>query len=286
MRGSLARAGDHPWKRGARRDVCMRTGAILACVAGGVCASAATADELYRQNPVQSFSGLSSQDARNTGGLGLMYVTADNFPGQAGWTITGLEFWGGYPQVQPGNTQGFMVRFYADAGGAPGAMLSTQDVMAFTETQFYVHPSLNWPGYHYTLTLNQPFAVPGAGQYWVATVAILDFGGGSPEPQWGWVAATTTSPPLAHQSSFGGPFTQQFNDVAFVLNGTAGGGGCYANCDNSTAAPVLNVADFTCFLQRFAAGESYANCDGSTAQPVLNVADFTCFLQRFAAGCP
>jgi outer membrane protein assembly factor BamB len=30
----------------------------------------------------------------------------------------------------------------------------------------------------------------------------------------------------------------------------------------------------------------YANCDGSTAQPVLNVADFTCFLQKFAAGCP
>ncbi len=61
---------------------------------------------------------------------------------------------------------------------------------------------------------------------------------------------------------------------------------CYANCDDSTAAPVLNVADFTCFLQRFAAGESYANCDQSTAAPVLNVADFTCFLQTFAQGCP
>jgi probable HAF family extracellular repeat protein len=60
---------------------------------------------------------------------------------------------------------------------------------------------------------------------------------------------------------------------------------CYANCDGSTAAPVLNVADFTCFLQRFAAGSPQANCDGSTAPPVLNVADFTCFLQRFAGGC-
>jgi murein tripeptide amidase MpaA len=61
---------------------------------------------------------------------------------------------------------------------------------------------------------------------------------------------------------------------------------CYANCDASTAPPVLNVGDFTCFLQRFAAGESYANCDNSTAPPMLNVGDFTCFLQRFAAGCP
>ena len=61
---------------------------------------------------------------------------------------------------------------------------------------------------------------------------------------------------------------------------------CYANCDQSTTPPVLNVADFTCFLQRYAAAEPYANCDNSTTPPVLNVADFTCFLQSYAAGCP
>jgi hypothetical protein len=60
---------------------------------------------------------------------------------------------------------------------------------------------------------------------------------------------------------------------------------CQGNCDESTAAPVLNVADFTCFLQRYAAGDLYANCDSSTQTPVLNVADFTCFLERYAAGC-
>ncbi len=74
----------------------------------------------------------------------------------------------------------------------------------------------------------------------------------------------------------------------YMISFGAGSGpvACYANCDNSTQAPILNVADFTCFLQRFAAGESYANCDNSTLAPVLNVADFTCFLQSFAAGCP
>jgi hypothetical protein len=61
---------------------------------------------------------------------------------------------------------------------------------------------------------------------------------------------------------------------------------CYANCDGSTTAPLLNVTDFTCFLQKFAQGDSYANCDGSTSMPVLNVTDFTCFLQKFAQGCP
>ncbi len=60
---------------------------------------------------------------------------------------------------------------------------------------------------------------------------------------------------------------------------------CYANCDGSTTAPVLNVLDFGCFLNRFAAGDTYANCDASTTPPVLNVLDFGCFLNRFAAGC-
>jgi hypothetical protein len=64
-----------------------------------------------------------------------------------------------------------------------------------------------------------------------------------------------------------------------------GQAGCYANCDGSSLAPALNVADFTCFLQRFAAADPYANCDDSTSPPTLNVADFTCFLQRFAQ-CP
>jgi hypothetical protein len=61
---------------------------------------------------------------------------------------------------------------------------------------------------------------------------------------------------------------------------------CYANCDASTSPPVLNVQDFTCFLQRFQAGDLYANCDNSVRPPVLNVQDFTCFLQKFGQGCP
>ncbi len=61
---------------------------------------------------------------------------------------------------------------------------------------------------------------------------------------------------------------------------------CYPNCDGSTISPVLNVLDFACFLNAFAAGETYANCDGSTIPPALNVLDFACFLNAFAAGCP
>jgi probable HAF family extracellular repeat protein len=60
---------------------------------------------------------------------------------------------------------------------------------------------------------------------------------------------------------------------------------CYANCDCSTEFPILNAADFLCFVNRFSAGDSRANCDQSTTPPVLSVSDFVCFTQAFAAGC-
>jgi hypothetical protein len=61
---------------------------------------------------------------------------------------------------------------------------------------------------------------------------------------------------------------------------------CYANCDGSTTAPFLNVLDFNCFLNYFAAGDMYANCDDSPSlPPILNILDFNCFLNRFSAGC-
>lgn len=64
------------------------------------------------------------------------------------------------------------------------------------------------------------------------------------------------------------------------------GGPCYANCDGSSIPPVLNVSDFVCFQNAFAASSTYANCDGSTTPPVLNVMDFVCFQSRYAQGCP
>jgi hypothetical protein len=82
--------------------------------------------------------------------------------------------------------------------------------------------------------------------------------------------------------------TGMAQDLPLTLNGTGGGGGgstCYPNCDQSTAIPFLNVADFSCFLTKYAAGDPTANCDNSTAAPTLNVADFSCFLTRYAGGC-
>jgi len=60
---------------------------------------------------------------------------------------------------------------------------------------------------------------------------------------------------------------------------------CYANCDGSTIAPILNVSDFICFQTKYAAGDTYANCDNSTIPPILNVSDFICFQTKYSAGC-
>jgi hypothetical protein len=82
--------------------------------------------------------------------------------------------------------------------------------------------------------------------------------------------------------------TNQGSDTTTVLMnaGTLPGQPCYANCDSSTAAPILNANDFQCFLNKYAAGEAAANCDLSTAAPILNANDFQCFLNKYAAGCP
>lgn len=61
---------------------------------------------------------------------------------------------------------------------------------------------------------------------------------------------------------------------------------CYADCDSSTGAGVLDLFDFLCFQGAFVAGESYAcDCDTSTG-PVCDLFDFLCFQGAFVAGCP
>jgi hypothetical protein len=100
-----------------------------------------------------------------------------------------------------------------------------------------------------------------------------------------YTISTTTA---AQTFMFGGNYT----GLAFFNPGAPG---CYANCDGSQVPPILNVDDFTCFINEYAAGSilshaqqvaHYANCDGSTVAPALNVDDFTCFINLFASGCP
>ncbi len=59
---------------------------------------------------------------------------------------------------------------------------------------------------------------------------------------------------------------------------------CYADCDQSTGAGILDIFDFLCFQNSFVAGEPYAcDCD---PDPTCNVFDFLCFQNAFVGGCP
>ncbi len=126
------------------------------------------------------------------------------------------------------------------------------------------------------------FTIAGAARAARAQLSIdwytIDGGGGASSGGTFALTGTIGQPDAGTQS--GGGF-----ECAGGFWGGSGATPCYANCDSSTTPPLLNILDFSCFLNRFAAGDPYANCDGSTTQPILNVLDFTCFLNRFAVGC-
>jgi hypothetical protein len=62
---------------------------------------------------------------------------------------------------------------------------------------------------------------------------------------------------------------------------------CYADCDQTTGNGVLDIFDFLCFGNAFAAGDPYAcDCDVSTGLGVCDIFDFLCFGNFFSAGCP
>ena len=54
---------------------------------------------------------------------------------------------------------------------------------------------------------------------------------------------------------------------------------CPADCDENG---VLNILDFVCYQNLFAAGDPGADCDGNGQ---LNVLDFVCYQNEFQAGC-
>ena len=58
---------------------------------------------------------------------------------------------------------------------------------------------------------------------------------------------------------------------------------CYADCDMGCDGKAsLDLFDFLCFQNEFAAGHPYADCDGSGD---LDLFDFLCFVNAFNEGC-
>lgn len=257
-----------------------------ALVLSSISITAASADVLWTQPQVDSFGGLSSQDARNPGGLGWFSEVADNFDGQAGWTVDQVEFYGGYatPLGQEGHTEGFTIRFYTDNNGHPGTRIFEQDVFTFSEVNYYVEPNLGFAGYHYTVDLSPSFTVDTNATYWVSVVAILARGGGANEPQWGWIASSTVTPPHANQWFFNpGGFTEQGNDVAFSLNSVGGQPPCPGDLDGDAQ---VGLSDLATLLSNFgtSGGATPAQGDLDGDQDV-DLSDLAALLGNFGTTC-
>jgi len=184
----------------------------------------------------------------------------------------------------------FMVGNVVSMPGNQAGVEMTQSLSLTAGTQYTV--DFDWAAGRVSTTGNAEggvFSVIVAGAI-VGQVAAGGISGTNPNPVYGHLTAHFTaasSGPTDVGLRITRPYLSPGDLTDYVDNITISGGAapCYANCDGSTTSPILNVLDFSCFLNRFAAGDSYANCDGSTTPPVLNVLDFSCFLNQFAAGC-
>ncbi|MCC6284666.1 MAG: hypothetical protein IT439_05095 [Phycisphaerales bacterium] len=267
----------------------------------------ALGQELWRQNPFNTCGGYSSQDARNLGGLGWFSEVAEDFQAQADWRIGSIEFWGGYctPDNARGNTQSFVIRFYTDNGNIPGTEIYEAEVTTFTEDLYYTIPGPDLAGYHYTLDLPLPFETGAAGEFWISIVAVLDRGGTSSEPQWGWAESFEDYGSIM-ASWFFDPHNFQPNlnnaEMAFVLH--AADDTCAADLSGSSDPndPSYGVpdgsadsADFFYYLDQFVAGNlAEADLTGSSdpndpaygvPDGLIDAADFFYYLDLFVQGC-
>ena len=135
---------------------------------------------------------------------------------------------------------------------------------------------------NFLFTAGTPLPLTAGTNYWVLVESVA-----SPTGSFIWECTAPATLPTGTGTAttflFNGSPSGMFNLVEINANPPAPT--CYANCDGSSVAPVLNANDFQCFIDRYVGGTAYANCDGSSVAPVLNANDFQCFINKYVAGC-
>ena len=167
----------------------------------------------------------------------------------------------------------FRFELYSDTGSTPDASLGIIGIATgFDNSSPPLPPPVELPAAN-------TIPITSGTTYWLVAFGVGDVQGT-------WHANNQSITGLRAYRFSDPPWTTGTVEIgAFRIEVAGGDEACYANCDQSTAAPILNANDFQCFLNTYAAGDSAANCDGSTANPILNANDFQCFLNKFAAGC-
>ena len=93
-------------------------------------------------------------------------------------------------------------------------------------------------------------AIPAAAQPFTLQWSSISAGGATATSAGPYTLGGTIGQPSAGPVS-AGPYSLQ---SGFWSAPPPVGAVCYANCDHSTTPPILNVLDFSCFLNQFAAG--------------------------------
>jgi hypothetical protein len=184
---------------------------------------------LYNQPPEyppNNFNGLTSVTTPN----GPTFQTFDNFELAQGGRINGITWQGLYwdfttTQNNPPapNTTSFQLSFYADNGGVPGALLSSQ-VLTNVTSQF-VAPAVFGPDNQGNLdnvnvtsfngTLSQPFLAPAGTPLWLSVVSNST----SFPPAFIWDSGTGGDGQSFQTDFFTGASSPQARDRTFALEG-------------------------------------------------------------------
>lgn len=199
-------------------------------------ASPAGGDVLYDQYDNDSGTGIVSQDFE-TANDGFDNQGADDFvvPGGETWSVTQVDVAGAYFNGF-GPADSFNVYFYADAGGLPGALVTSQLGLAYSNAAAAVIP------------LTTPVMLT-AGTYWVSVQARMDLTVGG---EWGWETRTVqANSPAAWQNPNDGFATGCTTwgdmqtcvgfgpDLVFRLHGT---NGPPSACSSPSDIPWVSVA--------------------------------------------
>jgi len=165
-----------------------------------VLAVPAAADPIVYDQPAQS-PVVSTRASQNQGGGPTEFQTWDNFTLALDASITGVTWQGSYfntiapnPTIPPpANATGFVVQFYSDLAGTPGALLQS---LSFTpaganETFFGVGSAfgLGLGVYNYSAAIAPSFSVTAGTPYWLSVYAVSPFASPT-EAQWGWNGGT------------------------------------------------------------------------------------------------
>jgi hypothetical protein len=183
--------------------------AVLLVIVAGLTTLPASAAPIYVQPT--DFNGAFASQNDTTGGFGNFATAFDNFTLGGSYSLNSVQWVGSYfnPSTLAPIT-GFTVSFYADSGGAPGALLWTSGDVAGNAGETFIGFDLgNNPTYAYSMGVS--FAAAGGTTYWLSIVPDLGF-----PPQWGW--ETGVGGDGAAYQCFLGSCGAVSSDLAFALS--------------------------------------------------------------------